>query len=690
MAFVVKIQNGAGDGAGRSRYLLREPEKVLAVSSNIPSPALISGDYKTLADDFNRTLLARQKDYRTDHFVVSFQHRFTQEELEEIIEIVETEFQKEFGEDRPYLIVVHAEEFKNKTPEEILEERIGGRAVSKSPIPGTSFHIVLGRNAEGKGIRLGRKEYLEFKRRIVEKLQSFANERERQVFQHFLERKRTRAFYKKGELYKPERNEKVWGKKILKDITEALERGEVEKAVEILNKHNAEIETFEISPYNNKKLKEPTPYIIFPRIGKDGMFAMRLKKAERVLYERYKTIFEELRNESERVSERVREYLDQDRRVETPEERAGEIYSELAKIREIGEELGRITEELSEEIGISLGELRRALGESGLLAEEDREQDRRNEQRRGTEGGIEKGNRRVKGVSGDLVYEVERVVSGVPDKHLDGGIGRGRKDGSRVVRGDEARIRRSERNERGIEGVEGGVEEENRGVGRESNKKDGFIYNLGGERNKGLDDRTEMDKNRDGIFDSYLSGQFLLTPLNQVYLIGKIPNGEERNNPVYRAVISDNEEVLKKLGAIEIKQISSEKDIVEYWEKEKCRGYVEIYTDSGKLPDEWIVKGLGKAVWKETYKPVWSTIERTEEYKPTEVHRKRYFTVGGKVVLDEEIRKEPHKYLECENRKVREIAEKRVKELERIKRIEREIRRRRKKEKDNSRDLGIC
>jgi len=128
---------------------------------------------------------------------------------------------------------------------------------------------------------------------------------------------------------------------------------------------------------------------------------------------------------------------------------------------------------------------------------------------------------------------------------------------------------------------------------------------------------------------------------------------------------------------------------VEYWEKEKCRGYVEIYTDSGKLPDEWIVKGLGKAVWKETYKPVWSTIERTEEYKPTEVHRKRYFTVGGKVVLDEEIREEPHKYLECENHKVREIAEKRVKELERIKRMEREIRRRRKKEKDNSWGLGI-
>ena len=661
MAFVVKIQNGAGDGAGRSRYLLREPDKVLAVSSNIPSPTLISGDYKTLADDFNRTLLARQGDYRTDHFVVSFQHRFSQEELEEIIGVIETEFQKEFGEDRPYLIVVHAEEFMNKTPEEILEERIGGRAVSNPPIPGTSFHIVLGRNTEGKGIRLGKGEYLAFKRKLAERLQPFANERERQVFQHFLEGKRERSYYKRGELHKPEKLEKVWGKKILKDITEALEKGKVERAIEILNQHNAEIETFEISPYNNQKLKEPTPYIVLPRIGKDGKFAMRLKKAERVLYERYKTVFEELKNESQRVSQRVGEYLDQDRRAESFEERVGEIYSELAKVREIGEELGRIAAELTEELGLTPEELER-------LARKDREQDRRNERHRRTERGIEKRNRKVREVGREPIHGVNGVVSESPDKHFDSGAERRRENGSGIVERDETGVGKDRKRDKGVERVKEGVK---RGS-RKDMEKNRFGRNLGSGGNK-----AELDTNRDRDHDGYLSIQSNLVT-NQT-LIGKIPNGEEINNrTVYRAVISDNKEVLKKLGAIEIKQISNGRDILEYWEKEKCRGYVEIYTNSEKLPDEWIVKGLEKAVWKETYKPVWSTIERMEEYRPTEVHRKRYFIVDDKVVLKEEIKKEPHRYLRCGDNRVKEIAEKRIRELEEIRRMEKKIRRMRK------------
>jgi len=520
----------------------------------------------------------------------------------------------------------------------------------------------MGRNTEGKGIRLEKKEYLAFKRKLAKKLQPFANEREREVFQHFLEGKRERSYYKKGELYKPEKNEKVWGKKILRDITSALEKGEVEKAVEILNQHNAEIETFEIAPYNKQKLKEPTPYIILPRIGKDGMFAMRLKKAERVLYERYKTVFEELRNESQRISQRAGEYLDQNRRAESDKERVREIYSELAKVREIGEELGRITAELSEELGLTPEELKR-------LAREDREQNRRAERHRGTERGIEERNKRVKEVSGELVHGVNGVISGISNKHFDSGAERRREDGSGIVERDKTGVGKNRERDKRVERVKRG----SRKVGKGSMEKGGFGYNLGSGGNK-----TELDTNRDRNLDSCLSSQFLLTTVNQTYLIGKIPNGKEINNPVYRAVISDNEEVLKKLGAIEIKQISNERGIIEYWEKEKCRGYVEIYTNSEKLPDEWIVKGLEKAVWKETYKPVWSTIERMEEYRPTEVHRKRYFIVDDKVVLKEEIKKEPHRYLRCGDNRVKEIAEKRIRELEEIRRMEKKIRRMRK------------
>ena len=640
MPFVVKIPNRMGDGAGRSRYLLRDTGKVLAVSTNIPSPAVITGDYGSLADDFNRVLLSRQGDYRTDHFVVSFQRRFSEEELEEIAEIIEGEFLSEFGEDRPYLLVVHAEEFKNRTPEELLEERIGGRAVSKEPIKGTSFHVVLGRNAEGRGIRLDKRSYLEFKRRLSEKLLKYSNEREREVFQHFLEGKRERDYYKKGELYKPEKNEKVLAKKILKDLVKSLETGDLEKAVEILNQHNAEIRVFEVSPYNKKELKEPTPYLLMPRIGKQGAFAIRLRKAERVLYEKYANLFEEIRRESQRVSERVRDYLDRDREAESPEERAGEIYSKLEKVREIRENLGRIAAELSGELGLSEEELERFTRgdrELGTPA--------------GNSGEVEKN--RVSG----LKPAVSRTVGEISDR-------RDKRRGE-VNRRPVERDLSEAKEFRGEAGFGGVLSEAGDSASKELNR-DVKKGDIGGDtRNIGQDRFDVLDGWRKHSYNRHSTSG---SPSEvKSYYIGLIRD-EITEEPVYRAVISDDRRVLQRLNAEHYREIEEEQDIAVFWSANECRGEVEIYID-GELP-EWIRRGLEKAEWERTYQPPWSTVPRTEVERPTGIKRRKYFEIDGRVVLDRDIEKNPERYANCPQKEAREIAERIIRQREEERRRE--------------------
>jgi hypothetical protein len=698
VAFVVKVQNGKGDGAGRSRYLLKDPEKVLAVSTNIPSPSLILGDYRSLADDFNRILLARQRDYRTDHFVISFQHRFSQRDLEKITQIIETEFQKTFGEDRPYLIVVHAENFKNKTPEKILEERLGvGGGVSQSPIEGTSFHVVMGRNAEGKGIRLSKRDYMLFKRRMIEKLQEFMNEREKEVFQHFLEGKRERDFYKKGELYKPEKLEKVWAKKILKEVTEALEKGDVRKAVEVLEEHNAEIRSFEISPYNHRKLKEPTPYILLPRINKDGIFAVRLRKAERVLYEKYRTVFEEVKNESERISEKIQRYrervrrnLERNRGIEGFEERIRKIRTKLARVREIGRDVrrvtSRVTSELADELGISKEELEQLKRES--------------EQFRRENGYLNEG---IRGQDKGRDCSLEEAGEGLPDSEVGGQPG-GRTRNSTVKISERGSAclkegyRRSERKAEEIERLEGGhkrFEGENRGNRRELEGGVERCFGLTGS-GKG-ENKKELDS-RDGAFGDSLDSQCLSplphsisnSPFNssdssnadisKFLLIGVVErkSSDSFSGPSgYRIVISDREDVLKKLGAVEIRRVRNADDIAEVWKEYKCLGYVELYL-SDTAPD-WVNKGIQKAVWTERKKPPCSTREIIDEHRPTEVRHRRYFDVDGELILDVEIEREPQKYLSCANPEVRKIASI---EMETLRRSEDDF-------SPNSRDGGI-
>ena len=163
-----------------------------------------------------------------------------------------------------------------------------------------------------------------------------------------------------------------------------------------------------------------------------------------------------------------------------------------------------------------------------------------------------------------------------------------------------------------------------------------------------------------------------ITP--QRFYMGTVLEGTEGGEVFRRAVISDRRDVLRRLEASDIERIEDAGNIVEYWRKQKCRGYVELYLsgDIQNLP-QWIYQGLDRAVWTELYKPPGATKEWTYEYRPTEIHLRRYFDIGNDVVLDVEIEKNPYKYAKSTSKEVREFARRKIAEIERQRRLEEEL-----------------
>ena len=137
------------------------------------------------------------------------------------------------------------------------------------------------------------------------------------------------------------------------------------------------------------------------------------------------------------------------------------------------------------------------------------------------------------------------------------------------------------------------------------------------------------------------------------FYIGKVEN---------RAVISDSKEVLKKLGALHIKRVSNADGFAEFWRKYRCKGSVLLYA---KKKPEWLEKGLRKAVWIERSKPVWATREIEEKITPYSLEQKAYYKVDGEIVLEDEVKRDPERYLENSHPEVRRLAEKeKLKELQ--------------------------
>ena len=359
MAVVYRVPNGKiGDGAGRSRYLLSDMEKVLGIRTNAPLSLSPLPD-KSLANDWNRFLKSWQGNYRTTHLIVSFPQLLNKEQIEEVFEYLDQKLPEYVGEDRFRLIVVHREVFNEEslTPEEILEVGKGKRE-SPRKIDGTAFHIVLSADSQGKLLRLRPSEFKKMKLEISEYLtKKFGNEREKEVLQNFRRGIRTRDPFKQGEIKAPEKLEKVKARQLLKEITQALEQGDIDRAIRIQRKNHIEFKELkkgQLSPWNKQKLKEDTVYLFMPKFDGSGIFSMRLTKKATVLWRQYQTVFSEVRNELRTIETKARQ--DRERTEELRDEikahkRANtEFRKRIGELAKRSKDLERKTLQLGERI----------------------------------------------------------------------------------------------------------------------------------------------------------------------------------------------------------------------------------------------------------------------------------------------------------------------------------------------------
>ena len=359
MAVVYRVPNGKiGDGAGRSRYLLSDMEKVLGIRTNAPLSLSPLPD-KSLANDWNRFLKSWQGNYRTTHLIVSFPQLLNKEQIEEVFEYLDQKLPEYVGEDRFRLIVVHREVFNEEslTPEEILEVGKGKRE-SPRKIDGTAFHIVLSADSQGKLLRLRPSEFKKMKLEISEYLtKKFGNEREKEVLRNFRRGIRTRDPFKQGEIKAPEKLEKVKARQLLKEITQALEQGDIDRAIRIQRKNHIEFKELkkgQLSPWNKQKLKEDTVYLFMPKFDGSGIFSMRLTKKATVLWRQYQTVFSEVRNELRTIETKARQ--DRERTEELRDEikahkRANtEFRKRIGELAKRSKDLERKTLQLGERI----------------------------------------------------------------------------------------------------------------------------------------------------------------------------------------------------------------------------------------------------------------------------------------------------------------------------------------------------
>ena len=342
MAVVYRVPNKKGDGAGRSRYLLSDMKKVLGIRTNAPLSPLPD---KSLASEWNRFLKSWQGSYKTTHLIISFPRLLSGSQIEEILEYLDQKLPEYVG-DRFHLIVVHREVFNGKsiTPEEILEIREGKRE-EPGKIDGTAFHIVLSADLQGKLLRLRPSEFKKMKLEISEYLtKKFGNEREKEVLQNFKKGIRTRDPFTQGEIKAPEKLEKVKARKLIKEITQALENGDIDTAIRIQKKNRMKFVPYkkgQLSPWNKQKLKEDTVYLFMPKFDGSGIFSMRLPKKAKLLWSQYQTVFNEVQNELGIIEAEAR----QDR------ERTEELRNEVKALEREGIEVERANRELRERAG---------------------------------------------------------------------------------------------------------------------------------------------------------------------------------------------------------------------------------------------------------------------------------------------------------------------------------------------------
>ena len=132
-----------------------------------------------------------------------------------------------------------------------------------------------------------------------------------------------------------------------------------------------------------------------------------------------------------------------------------------------------------------------------------------------------------------------------------------------------------------------------------------------------------------------------------------------------RLVLTDSIEVLKKLNLKSPTPIRTQEDITNFWVKQKCKGYVDIYFSPYHGIPEWVEEGLEKAGYQEeVYAPYLITRKETRTYKPAGIRELSYWISDSAVILQEEVEGAPQRYLNSPIREVRTLSSLKLREIE--------------------------
>jgi len=299
MAILKRIPNKSGDGAGRSRYTL---QKAIAVRTDIPSPLslLIYSSNLTdslrneVANEFNRFLLRHQGSYKTSHYVVSFGHFLSSEEIEEVLDRIQQIFDDL---DRYHLYVVHQEAH------------------------GTAVHVIESANREGQLRRLSPRQFHDLKRQVIDQLSPYMNARELEVAKNYQSGISTQDWKSGEEIHLGKKSWKEYIRKCVNQASELIKNGEIEEAFDFLESVGIEIQEVEpggLSPYGRRVRRKRT-YAVY-RHPQKGIIAIPIDKKMKATYTTYVNALEEQENEIEQI----KEIIARDSEFETPERESGE------------------------------------------------------------------------------------------------------------------------------------------------------------------------------------------------------------------------------------------------------------------------------------------------------------------------------------------------------------------------------
>lgn len=655
MAVLKRIANKHGDGAGRAPYAL---EKAVAVRTDIPSylslllgPGELPAELKReLAREFNRHLLIHQGNCRTQHFVISFGHHLTQRQVEKLLDRIEAIFSDPF---RYHLYAVHQEDH------------------------GTAVHVIESADPDGKLRHLSQKEFYDLKRTVIRELHPFMNAREREVARNFRKGTPTQDWKHQVELHAPERSFKEYVRQAVLKASELIRQGNIEGAIEFLTSKGIEItekKAGELSPFG-RILKRDRMYAVANH-PKYGLIAVRLDKKMRATFRLYLNALEELERELREAEEALRE----DREAHRGAPGAGE---QETAVREGTSGEGDRTSEgrfgpqpASErtpapekaETGASgrdtraSDETERAPEPAGGAGERDKQTQiperpagNRNNLIKEPDRESETGEKRPfeRGIASSSAGKVSEETDNTPSPDYSP---HGQSFDERTSLRDREKLQEeaSEPEAELCGSTETACSLPSERSNSGSSEKLGNIHQRPSEQPllpshteelpRPLQHKGQVEIPEEALRDVHTSESTseAQSEVNRDYFMSFIPS-------VYRGedwiVITDREEVLDILRAEEVALVRTPEEIAEYWEEIRREGVVKLYLSD--LPDNWILEGVKRCVWK---------TPSGREVRPKKVSAGKYYDIDGELYLDVEIQESPESFIDCSNEKARAYA----------------------------------